>query len=412
MSREEALRALQPLEPGRAAASELHRRMVFAVGPEREATAEALSRLPSIATRRPGPDIVARGGLQLVGNFLAGTEGGVASLAGFQDFLTAVRELLDAPFVHLLAETGREFALDLSPADAQTESLSGAVWPDAWWVEAVEQFAQREAASPVEPATPVQRFDGRLVLVLGAPRSGTTWLTQLLLAHPETCGAGEAETWLFRGLGGFWSNDDLAGWLPPDAVVAALRRFCDRLFGVARAAAANPVATHFVEKTPAHVWHVEQITTLYPDVKIVHILRDGRDVARSLGELSFGTETVTEGARGWREYVETARERLGTLDHFEVRYEELAADPVGQTGRILEWIGLDVGDAQRAAIGARAGTRVSQYGTTGPVGPGKWRQLDDHALDAVWREAGGLLRSLGYGTPPKRRWLRRRRRES
>jgi hypothetical protein len=211
---------------------------------------------------------------------------------------------------------------------------------------------------------------------------------------------------LFRGLGEFWSNKSLPSWLPPDALVTALRRFCDRLFGTARAAD-NERATYFVEKTPAHVWHVDQITALYPDVRIVHIVRDGRDVARSLAELSFGTETAAEGARGWREYVETARESLRSVDHLEVRYEELAADPVTQAARILTWIGLDMGDDARAAIGDRAGTRVSQYGTTGPVGPGKWRQLDGDALDAVWQEAGGLLSALGYGPAPKRRWLRR-----
>jgi LPS sulfotransferase NodH len=398
------------LEPGRAAASELHQRMIFAVGPEREAVIDALTRLPNVAVRQPGPDVIARGGVRVVGDFLMGAGAGIANLASAQEFMSALRELLDAPFLRLLTETRRELVLDPSPTDPTSDALRAAVWPDGWPVAAVTQLGSRAPSPSVAPTPPGPVFDGGLVLVLGAPRSGTTWLTQLLLAHPETCGAGEAETWLFRSVADFWSNKNLQQWLPPDTLTAALRRFCNRLLGAARAGS-NPEATHFVEKTPVHVWHLDQITTLYPEVRIVHIVRDGRDVARSLAEISIGTETVAEGARGWREYVETAHAQLRSRDHLEVRYEDLLADPPSQAARILTWVGLEVDDNVRDAIGRRAGTRVSQHGTTGPVGSGKWRQLDDDDVHAVWREAGGLLDALGYGSAPnRRRWPRRRRR--
>jgi len=79
-----------------------------------------------------------------------------------------------------------------------------------------------------------------------------------------------------------------------------------------------------------------------------------------------------------------------------VRYEDLLGDPVEATADLLSWVGLDVGDDVRRDIAARAGQRVAQYNTSGPVGAGKWRTLPPDEVARIEAIAGAALTAHGY----------------
>jgi hypothetical protein len=244
-------------------------------------------------------------------------------------------------------------------------------------------------------------LDERLVLVVGANRSGTTWLQQLLLAHPDVAGLERTETWLFVTLGGLWDNLNdpdgrgLRAHVPLERGIAALRGFADAALD--QVARDRPDAARVLERTPGHAMHLPLIRNLYPGARVVHLLRDGRDVVQSVLELDFATHDPAAAARQWRETVEAVHAELGRFAHgTEVRYEALVADPVGRTRDLLGWMGLSVDEETTGELRRRAGERVSRYNTTGDVGTGKWRRLDRRSLDAIEAEAGGLLRSLGY----------------
>ncbi len=67
----------------------------------------------------------------------------------------------------------------------------------------------------------------------------------------------------------------------PD-LIAAVRRFCDDVFGAVLRA--EPGAPSFLlERSPTHSNHVALIREIYPDAHIVHIIRDGRDVVPVVG---------------------------------------------------------------------------------------------------------------------------------
>src|SRR5205085_9107504 len=71
----------------------------------------------------------------------------------------------------------------------------------------------------------------RLLIVVGCPRSGTTWLQQLLLSHPQVVGPSE-ETFLFARLAPAWALAHSAEgdiWGDRATSIAAIRRFCDRI---------------------------------------------------------------------------------------------------------------------------------------------------------------------------------------
>lgn len=256
-------------------------------------------------------------------------------------------------------------------------------------------------ATPLHPPDAVPCTGGRLVVIVGVHRSGTTWLQQLLLAHPRVGGLERTETWLFHALAELWENARGGGpprldvFVSPRRATETLRGFCDRAMD--RVLREQAGADHFLERTPRHSWHLDVIGDLYPDARVIHIIRDGRHVVQSAMDVDFGASDVRAAARFWRETIEVVRRHSVAFSNYrEVRYEALVADPVGETTRLLEWIGLDVDRVTRERIGARAGERVSQWNVQGPVGAANRSQLSPDQHRVINEEAGALLAELGY----------------
>lgn len=254
----------------------------------------------------------------------------------------------------------------------------------------------------------------RLTVIVGCPRSGTTWLGQMLLAHPAVTGINEGETSLFLCLGDLFANisrtdgTGLSAYVDVATFEAAVRQFCDRLIEEA-VRHDHPDAAVFVERTPAHAFVLRRIARLYPDAAVVHIVRDGRDVARSLAELSFGAPSVRAGAQAWVRTLDAVQATAHALSTFrEVRYEDVLLDPVAGVCALFEWLGLLVDDGVRARVTAAAAGRVSAFGTTGPVGTGKWRTLSAVDIADIYLVAGDALVRHGYASEREVRHMRRR----
>ncbi len=243
---------------------------------------------------------------------------------------------------------------------------------------------------------------GRMIFNVGARRSGTFWLQRLVTAHPSV-GAVPSETHLLSHgiaplLERFQHEDPLSTevgrvYVDREQLMDATRDFCDAVFCQFRGD-----ADRVAERTPLHVFHLDLLAEIYPDARYVHIIRDGRDVARSIASQAWGPETVAEAAREWREAVEAARSsRLGQDRLFEVRYEELLADPGAHLERLYGWLDLPTTEADLAypLTESRRALNVDQRG--GGVGTAKWRAVFAPAdLAAFEREAGDLLDELGY----------------
>ena len=132
-----------------------------------------------------------------------------------------------------------------------------------------------------------------LVFVVGAPRSGTTWLQRLLAAHPRV--ATGQESHLFSEFVGpqlrAWRKHERAaaverGGVGPgcyhteEEFLGILRDYMRRL--LAPLLEARGTAELFVEKTPGHALYVAEIHELLPEARFIHIIRDARDVVVSL----------------------------------------------------------------------------------------------------------------------------------
>jgi hypothetical protein len=280
-------------------------------------------------------------------------------------------------------------------------------------------------------------------VVVGVGRSGTTLLRLMLDAHTELCLPGETGFLLpvFDALRGgeqldaaafvdlvtsFHTWPDLATdradfvaavhRLDPFSVSAGTREFYRRY-------AADRGKSRWGDKTPAYGQFVPDLLRVLPEAHIVHIVRDGRDVALSLRRTWFApAEDVALLARHWADQVRTTREQAAGLDCYtEVRYEDLLADPADTLRRICAAIDLDY-DPMMLTYHRRAARRLSELRdrvvpdgvglvtaerrrdnhrfTSRPpdqARAGRWREAMSSAEQADFAaEAGELLRELGY----------------
>lgn len=221
--------------------------------------------------------------------------------------------------------------------------------------------------------------------VVGCPRSGTTMLRDALRDHPQL--ASPEETHFFRfgepfGTGAYAQrligNDTLQLHRRLDGIgedefarlldsCASKAEFCDaymRLYMSRR----KPEATRWFDKTPQNVYGAALILASFPRARLVHLVRDPLEVAASLrlGRV-IRVERLLGACNYWNEAVDTMAlledafpQRVMTL-----RYEDLAADPLVQLRRLLDFVDVpfDAADFQTFRPEARhhpAGSVLSQ----------------------------------------------------
>jgi hypothetical protein len=252
---------------------------------------------------------------------------------------------------------------------------------------------------------------------VGARRSGTFWLQRVITAHPEIS-AIPSETYLFsHGIAPLFERFHHAARASPrvaslyadrESLLDATRDLCDAVL----APYLEPGSRYLAERTPWHVRFLSLIDQIYPDARVIHIVRDGRDVARSIAAQRWGPDNVAEAAEEWRSCIEAARAaHIPPARYHEVRYEQLLGKPVETIHSLFDWLDVssDADVVAQAAAEARRERNVDTRGRPG-VGSGKWRESwSPEELEAFVRVAGDLLEELGYepsalaGGHPRRR---------
>ena len=152
----------------------------------------------------------------------------------------------------------------------------------------------------------------------------------------------------------------------------------------------------------------------YPDAQVVHIVRDGRDVAVSLMSARFGPKTVFRAAEYWRDYllhVEELKNKTDEADIFELKYEDLVRDPETQVRSLCRFL-----DEPYVETLLRYHESDDRYPTDKrneqnlqkPImrdNTGKWKTaLSDREIAIFEAVAGEMLERYGYarhGTPAR-----------
>ncbi len=247
---------------------------------------------------------------------------------------------------------------------------------------------------------------GRLIFAVGCRRSGTNWLQRILTARPDAV-LMPTETHLFSHVFAPMeerfqhTTPDLrktaVTYMSRDGLLDALRTFADGVF-LENLELTSPDAQYLVERTPWHVYHVRLIADVYPDAPIVHIIRDGRDVTRSLLSTSWGPDTMDAAAEEWRSSVTAGRTVGASLPQYvEVFYERLLSNPEVEIPALYERLGLELTDSMLERVLAESRGAFNVDPLFPQIGSGKWRTaLSARDLRTFDRIAGELLEELGY----------------
>ena len=282
-----------------------------------------------------------------------------------------------------------------------------------------------------------------LVFIVGAPRSGTTWLQRLLSCHPQIRTGQESKLfrWYIAPQLRMWRMENsreekaetatgrggtgLSCYLREDEFLVILKEYL--------AALLRPMVGSlqsgelFVEKSPSHALCIPEIKYLLPNSRFIHVLRDPREVVASLLAASrtwgsaWAPHEATNAAVLWKEHVMAVRmaaKQLTKKDLLEIRYEQLWSEPAANLRRVAEFLNIAWNDvaiaeaiAKNAATNSNA-TPIPLYGEVAqrvggfvkePEGfvrkarPGAWKaDLSLAERFKVWRACRHAMRDIGY----------------
>jgi hypothetical protein len=279
---------------------------------------------------------------------------------------------------------------------------------------------------------------GAPVFILGSPRSGTTLLYHMILSAGDFA-IYRTESNVFnlllpkfgdlrvranrQRLLDFWLRSKLftRSGLHEEEIKARILNSCqsggDFLRIVMGEIARSQNVRRWAECTPEHLLYMLQIQEAIPEALIIHIIRDGRDVALSLAQQNWIRPYPWQKDQGvfvaglfWEWMVRKGRALGATIGHnyLEVRFEDLVKSPsetLSVLGRFIDH-DLDYERIRRVAIGSveKPNTSFGSECKAEPFEPiGRWRQgFSPDGLLRFEGLVGPFLEKLGYplATPP------------
>jgi hypothetical protein len=192
------------------------------------------------------------------------------------------------------------------------------------------------------------------VFVAGMPRSGTSLIDQIIDAHPMAAGVGE-----LASIEAF-AHQLSASWDPDKEPPACFGKFDSYRWTRAAdayvkeiTALAPPGVRRIVNKSLGNNKLVGLIARLFPRTRIIHAIRDPRDVAVSCFQGGFNnhlhpwTTRYEWIARAWEQSQRMMDHWKTSLDIpiLDVHYERLVKHPETEFPRIIEFLGLEWDEA-------------------------------------------------------------------
>ena len=269
------------------------------------------------------------------------------------------------------------------------------------------------------------------VLIIGAPRSGTTILFDTLDRSVSLASLGRESGVLWDMFHRIEDSDWVSHEVLPDSITDRERKVL--YWAIERIAEGR----RYLDKLPRNCLRVPYLHRLFPDAWFIFICRDGRATVSSMLEgwrsgTRFGARGLElpvtlsiegyEGTRwkflmprGWREYAKgktlaevcafqwvasneailAARNEIGTDQWLDVRYETLVESPVETSERLLRGLGLPSDDCVR-----HYAESLDRHVTKAVSAPsaGKWKR-DIAEIDPILPQIRPMMERLGYPTP-------------
>jgi hypothetical protein len=267
------------------------------------------------------------------------------------------------------------------------------------------------------------------IFIVGAPRSGTSLLRNLLYSHPRLFFRSETQfiPAFYRVYGNPRSGSEalklakkivklewIARWEEDIDIYEMAKQgtFAGLIDNMFMQLALREGKKTWGDKTPHYVLDIHTLREIFPAAKFIHIIRDGRDVCLSQLKANFGPRTIFCAAKYWKKCVQAGLRSENSVPDDQLmsfRYESLLSDTEKGMRRVCDFLGVPFDPAvctptvlelrYRKPIFARVS---KSYGTTDRVVPKnrqKWKEEMNRADQAVFESvAGELLDRLGYET--------------
>ena len=246
------------------------------------------------------------------------------------------------------------------------------------------------------------------VIIVGAPRSGTTMLFETLAqcANVWTIGGESLDIIDRRGELDDRGNRLDASDADPEtshlvrAGFLSVARDRDKNLYIEHGPEERPTFVRFLEKTPRNSLRIPFLRSIFPDAKFIYLYRDPRSNIGSLidgwqhakGRWTFVAPPGWRGLKGkpiseiaaaqWcaaNQFILSDLVRLPRNDWTFVEYEQLIADPEAQVRKLCQFASLEIDEVLEALL--RRPLPLSQTTLT-PPNPEKWRRHQKQ-IDAV-----------------------------
>lgn len=288
--------------------------------------------------------------------------------------------------------------------------------------------------------------------IVGHPKSGTTWLSEILNSHPQICCRREGH-FFFRNDGyntlsnAFRSSKHLRHWASRDFnhwskdLNSELRYFNKLLVQFYLQRETEQTGKPIIgDKSPSY--QLTEMAELFPEAKAIHIVRDGRDVTVSMafhrsketdrympkdvmkkldtkikqigtaGSLhDLPNSFIATVANTWQQEVNTCRQQGKGLfrkkGYLEIKYEDLHEAPMPIIRKVFDFLGADASNRiirsclQKAQFEAMSGGRksgiedITSFFRKGIVGD--WKNVFSERNESQFLDiAGDLLKQLRY----------------
>ncbi len=281
-------------------------------------------------------------------------------------------------------------------------------------------------------------LEKQLFFIVGSTKSGTTWLQKMLDAHPEIVCSGEGHfmdklasplTSLVKDYGSFMQVVEREVYEGKPCYQPFTIAEFDYIFSCMMALIMSkreisPEIKFLGDKTPVHALYMKDIHRIFPSLKFIHLVRDGRDVVVSnfrhldrvanpeskkrYGDWSL-RGAMADLTKRWLSHVKPAHEfgKEHPEIYHTVRYEDLKSAPEKTFTSLLGFLGAKKTlEIVENCVEASSFKKLSGGREPGQEDPnafvrkgivGDWKNVLDEECISIFNAYGEeLLRELGY----------------
>lgn len=268
------------------------------------------------------------------------------------------------------------------------------------------------------------------IFILGVPRSGTTLLRLLLNAHSQIAICGEIHFFdqvkeIEKRLPELNNDnlDEFFNYLNNTYSLQKLTRKDELFKNVKELLKKEKKATYekfysylmeeyarldnkkiIGEKTPQNIRYVNDILKMFPNAKIIHIIRDPRAAIASMLKVDWTADDVIINTLKWKIDILFAEDyKKKSLNFKEVYYEKVIEKPEETLKDLCSFIGVEYEDTilefhktAKQYIGNQP-EKVNTFKPLSSASLSKWKEeLSEEQIYIIEKLAGSYLEKIGY----------------